>query len=93
VNFRLIKNDSVFDSKTKGQTPVEIQLAVTLYRFGHTGSGASYGNVAAKFGIGDGGSILDMTKRTIMVHFGYESTSFRIAVRFSFVKCLRLYLT
>lgn len=51
----LIKSDPVFqnDSNNK-QAPVEIQLAVALYRFGTYGNGASVAQVAKKFGIGAG---------------------------------------
>ena len=51
----LIKNDQVFhnDSNNK-QAPVEIQLAVALYRFGTYGNGASTIQVAKKFGVAVG---------------------------------------
>jgi len=46
---------------------IEIQLAVFLFRVGHNGNGCSYFNIAQKFGIGDGGTIVNITRRVITV--------------------------
>ena len=51
-----IENDSVFTvrSEPPHQAPVEEQLAVALYRFGHNGNSASLQSVANWAGIGKG---------------------------------------
>lgn len=60
----LIKNDEVFHTKrTNIQLPIELQLKVVLYRLGSSGDGASVRKVASLFGIGDGGTIQNITKR------------------------------
>ena len=49
----IIASNSVFnDPKRRGRVePVELQLAIALYRFGFDGSGASHCNVGQKFGV------------------------------------------
>lgn len=61
-----IENDPVFqnNSETAHQAPVEEQLAVVLYRFGHDGNGASLQGVANWAGIGKG-TVLIYTKRIL----------------------------
>jgi hypothetical protein len=49
------------------QMPVEKQLAISLYRFGVSGTGASIGNVSALFGVGDGGTVMKVILRVITV--------------------------
>lgn len=56
----LIKDDPVFTEK---QFPVHIQLKIVLYRLGCYGEGASIAKIANFFGIGDGGTIENITKR------------------------------
>lgn len=52
----LIENNHIFqnNSSNQPQVPVETQLAVALYRFGHYGNGASIADVARVAGAGDG---------------------------------------
>ena len=53
----LIKDDSVFDGARSGkQYSVETQLAVTLYRLGSSGEGATISKISSLFGIGDSGT-------------------------------------
>jgi hypothetical protein len=63
--FFLIKDNQVFESKVgcKIQTPVAVQLAIALYRFGIYGNGASIKNISKLFGVSDGSSITRMTRR------------------------------
>lgn len=58
-----IQPKACFNPAANRQHPVAIQLAVTLYRLGASGDGASIGRIAALFGIGDGGTIDIMTRR------------------------------
>lgn len=54
----LIETDEVFDGARNGkQYPIETQLAVTLFRLGSSGEGATISKIASLFGIGDGGTI------------------------------------
>lgn len=49
------------------QFPVNVQLAVVLFRLGSTGESASIRKIAAVFGIGDGGTIDKITCRVFRV--------------------------
>jgi hypothetical protein len=61
----LIKDHDVFKNESNNeQMETKKQLAVTLYRFGHYGNGASVLDVASTFGIGEGTIIL-ITKRVV----------------------------
>jgi hypothetical protein len=42
-------------------------LAISLYKFGVSGTGASIGNVSALFGVGDGGTVMKVILRVITV--------------------------
>nr|GAT51887.1 predicted protein [Mycena chlorophos] len=61
-----IKDDLVFhnNSDTAGQLPVESQLAITLYRFGHYGNGVSVRKVGLQLGVGFG-TVVKSTRRVI----------------------------
>ena len=63
--LELIEHHPIFRSKTNKQHPVIVQLAVTLFRLGIFGNGASILNIGREFGISDGGSIQKMSKRVI----------------------------
>lgn len=58
-----IQSNACFNPAANRQHSVAIQLAVTLFRLGASGDGASIGKIAALFGIGDGGSIDIITRR------------------------------
>lgn len=60
--INIIKNNKIFESSTH-QIPVSIQLAITLYRLGTSGNGASIANIARLFGVGDGSTITRVTRR------------------------------
>lgn len=63
-----IKSNPLFLGENASlQIPVEIQLAIVLYRLGSSGEAASIRKIAAIFGIGDGGSIDKITKRVFKV--------------------------
>jgi hypothetical protein len=58
----------VFNSaQAQKQMAVDKQLAITLYKLGVDGTGASLNNVAAHFGVGDGGTIMKICLRVIKV--------------------------
>ncbi|KAI0073911.1 hypothetical protein K474DRAFT_1602516 [Panus rudis PR-1116 ss-1] len=60
-----IINDSIFHNDSpNGQMPVEHQLAITLYRFGHYGNAAGIKYVASWAGVGAGTVVL-CTKRVM----------------------------
>ena len=60
-----IEDDSVFFNKSNNpQIPVEEQLAITLYRFGHDGNAASQASVGRWAGTGKGSPALH-TKRVM----------------------------
>ncbi|GBP12937.1 Protein ANTAGONIST OF LIKE HETEROCHROMATIN PROTEIN 1 [Eumeta japonica] len=59
----LIENDDVFAKCSGKQFPVDIQLAVVLYRLGSSGESASIRKIASTFGIGDGGTLTKITRR------------------------------
>ena len=55
VLVNLISNHTVFQNQSHSQqTPVWIQLAITLYRLGHYGNAASVRNIAHNFGFSEG---------------------------------------
>src|SRR6201996_8706839 len=59
----MIEHDPVFQNNSQNeQTPVDVQLAVTLYRMGRYGNGASLEDVAQFAGIGKG-TVVDFTRR------------------------------
>lgn len=61
-----IKDDPVFHNNSQNeQHPVEEQLAIALYRFGHFGNGATTLKVALWAGVGYG-TVERITKRVIM---------------------------
>jgi hypothetical protein len=54
-----LQNDSVFrNNSSKPQMPVEEQVAITLYRFGHDGNAASFQGVANCAVVGKGTVLL-----------------------------------
>ena len=56
VLINLISGHAVFQNQSHNrQTPVWIQLAITLYRLGHYGNSASVRDVAQNFGFSEGG--------------------------------------
>ncbi|XP_054083341.1 putative nuclease HARBI1 [Zeugodacus cucurbitae] len=60
----LIKDDEVFNGpRSCKQFPIQIQLAVVMYRLGSCGEGATITKIASLFGISDGGVIQVMTNR------------------------------
>ena len=64
--LQVIEGDPVF--LTNGQqAAIEKQLQVTLWRFGHSGTGASMYNVSKDWGLGDGGTADIFTSRVIRV--------------------------
>ena len=65
--FDVIKDNPIFqnNSITSPQTPVEIQLAVCLYRFGHYGNAASVEKVALWAGFGYG--TVDLFTTRVMI--------------------------
>jgi hypothetical protein len=55
----ILAEDSIFHSDSNNfQMPVDHQLAIALYRFGHYGNAASTWKVALQFGVGFGTAIL-----------------------------------
>ncbi|ODM99709.1 putative nuclease HARBI1 [Orchesella cincta] len=64
--MRQIENDKCFNGPNSNlQLTVQKQLAITLYKFGVDGSGSSVCNVAALFGVGDGGTVMKIMGRVI----------------------------
>jgi hypothetical protein len=64
----LIQHDPLFHTeKELQQFPVHVQLAMSLYRFGHSGTGASIYAVARQFSMGDGSTVCRVTNRVIKV--------------------------
>jgi len=71
--LRMIEDNEVFTSgRGRKQFPVDMQLAITLHKFGNNGTGNGLANVAAKFGIGDGGTIMRVVSRVTKVKFNAE---------------------
>ncbi|KAF7297511.1 DDE Tnp4 domain-containing protein [Mycena indigotica] len=67
---RKIEGHPIFtNNSNNGQTPVEIQLAVALYQFGHDGNGASLQAVSWWSGLGKG-TIPRCTRRVITAILG-----------------------
>lgn len=63
ILHEMIKDHEVFHNNSNNpQTPVEIQLAVTLFRLGRYGNGASVGDIACNTGISEG-SVVNFTAR------------------------------
>lgn len=58
--YNLIKDNQVFQTSKK-QMEVSIQLALTLYRLGVTGTTIS--NIARLFGVGDGSTVVRTTRK------------------------------
>ncbi|KAF7304051.1 DDE Tnp4 domain-containing protein [Mycena indigotica] len=68
--LRKIEGHSVFtNNSNNGQTPVEIQLAVALYQFGHNGNGVSLQAVSWWSGLGKG-TVPRCTRRVITAILG-----------------------
>jgi len=63
----IIQDSPVFAAQPHQQFSVSHQLAIALFKLGHYGNAASVTKVAAKFGIGDGGTVLRCTNRVIKV--------------------------
>ncbi|KAL7739311.1 hypothetical protein ACLKA6_002649 [Drosophila palustris] len=59
----LIKADEVFSTAGIRQIPVDLQLAIVLFRLGSSGSSASVRKICTIFGIGDGGTLAKITDR------------------------------
>lgn len=59
----LICSDKVFTKCTGKQFPIDLQLAIVLFRLGSSGESASIAKIATFFGIGDGGTLVKITKR------------------------------
>jgi hypothetical protein len=60
-----ILDDPVFSNNSpNGQLPIDEQLAITLYRFGHDGNGASLQQVANWAGVGKG-TVTLVTRRVM----------------------------
>ncbi|KAK9481950.1 hypothetical protein V1527DRAFT_448128, partial [Lipomyces starkeyi] len=73
-----LSSTDVFSNMTARQVSVERQLAVTLYRFGHYGNGASMFEVSIWSGMGVG-TIVNCTKRVLSAIFtsGLEQEAIR----------------
>ena len=70
VLINLISNHPVFQNQSHNQqTPVWIQLAITLYRLGHYGNSASVHDVSQNFGFLEG-AVEKFTQRCFTVHWG-----------------------
>ena len=81
ILLELIQDHAVFMSdgdaaSGSAQTPVEIQLAVTLYRMGRYGNGASVMDVANWAGVSEG-SVLNYTKRCLKAIESLQQTFVR----------------
>lgn len=60
----LISTSAEFHHKNSGkQFSIDLQLAIVLYRLGASGESASIRKIATLFGIGDGGTIQNITVR------------------------------
>ena len=67
VLINLISNHPVFQNQSHNQqTPVWIQLAITLYRLGHYGNSASVRDVSQNFGFSEG-AVEKFTQRCFTV--------------------------
>lgn len=64
----MIEKDPVFHGENSQlQLPVEIQLAIVLFRLGSSGEAASVRKMAAIFGVGDGGTFDKILHRVFKV--------------------------
>uniref|UniRef100_T1J7F6 DDE Tnp4 domain-containing protein n=1 Tax=Strigamia maritima TaxID=126957 RepID=T1J7F6_STRMM len=64
--LNLIKDNPVFYQPTgRPQIITDLQLLITLFRLGHSGNAASILEVSSRFGVSDGGTIANCTKRVI----------------------------
>jgi hypothetical protein len=73
-----IKEDPIFQSNsTKQQIPVQYQLAITLYRFGHFGNAASVESVAQWAGC-SAGLVVMCTRRVIVAVTRLHDDAFTI---------------
>ncbi|XP_034486475.1 protein ANTAGONIST OF LIKE HETEROCHROMATIN PROTEIN 1-like [Drosophila innubila] len=61
----LIKGDKVFArySASHRQMPIELQLAIVLFRLGSSGGNASVRKIGEIFGVGNGGTVVKITER------------------------------
>ncbi|KIY60886.1 hypothetical protein CYLTODRAFT_363592, partial [Cylindrobasidium torrendii FP15055 ss-10] len=72
----LIEDDPVFQNNSHvPQTPVDVQLATTLYRMGRYGNGGSCKDIARVLGIGDGTK--EEEKKWMDKHLGYTGGLWR----------------
>ncbi|XP_049318264.1 uncharacterized protein LOC125780315 [Bactrocera dorsalis] len=77
--LELIKNDAVYKtSSSASQLPIELQLKIVLYRLGYSGDGQSVRKVASLnlFGVGDGGTIKNVTQRIFKAILRIKKMSF-----------------
>ncbi|KDQ17750.1 hypothetical protein BOTBODRAFT_29902 [Botryobasidium botryosum FD-172 SS1] len=75
--LRLIQDHTVFQSQSHvPQMPVQTQLAITLYRLGRYGNGASVMDVARMAGVSEG-SVELFTRRTFTAIMSYHDTFVR----------------
>ncbi|OXA45193.1 putative nuclease HARBI1 [Folsomia candida] len=63
--LRMIENSNVFKSNSRQQLKVDQQLAITLHKLGHDGTGSGVSTTAALFGVGGGGTILKVVTRVL----------------------------
>lgn len=66
-----IQSHRVFLKKKGSQLPVEIQLQISLYRFGRFGNGASVADVAERFGVSEG-VVIKSTRRVVKAIISLE---------------------
>ncbi|KAI8115356.1 Protein ANTAGONIST OF LIKE HETEROCHROMATIN PROTEIN 1 [Lucilia cuprina] len=70
----LIRNDPEFTkAHSSKQFTVELQLAIVLFHLGSSGESASIKKIATIFGVGDGGTILTITKRIFKAFLRLQS--------------------
>ncbi|KAG8911346.1 hypothetical protein FRC01_005762 [Tulasnella sp. 417] len=73
----LIQDHPIFTCRgPRPQAPVELQLAVTLYRAGRYGNGSSVGDIARIAGVSEG-SVLKFTERCIAAILSLENHALR----------------
>lgn len=61
--LNIIKDDKVFHTNVSNQLPTELQLKIVLFRLASSGDSLSIRKVASLFGVGDGGTIQNVTRR------------------------------
>jgi hypothetical protein len=72
-----IKDHSIFENQSNNmQFPVEIQLAIALYRFGHDGNAASVEGIAQWAGV-SAGMVIKATRRVIVAFLSLHDTVIR----------------